>query len=369
MTGSIVTFDDAIPFTPIEKLVVQIEPVQSGSGDPSPDNIRPISGWTGLEGKRTGKNLLKLDESEMVSTGWNRRFPISLKAGTYIISCQNQFGASTKGASVDLTDENDATIIKALTSGYTFGDTTFVGTAATITEEEAKKIKNIRFALRAGGTTYNDIAQGNIQLELGSTASDYEPYQGSALSISWQSTAGTVYGGNIVVNEDGSGVLTAEYALWTKNTATMNNGNSYPGWRSAGIKEIIGAEKNQLFQNHMLNIGSVFAVNTVSNYDILYLPKDVYSKTEDEWKSLAVDVQVVAKLATPLVYSFTNLEQLTTLLGTNNIWADTGDVSVTYQSTDSGLPLGYSFGSPLGEYNSTNLHLFNETFIENGMGE
>lgn len=33
--------------SPVESCVVDIEPVQEGSGDPSPDNVRPISGWTG----------------------------------------------------------------------------------------------------------------------------------------------------------------------------------------------------------------------------------------------------------------------------------------------------------------------------------
>lgn len=32
----------------VTKLLVQIDPVQEGTGDPSPDNIRPISGRTGL---------------------------------------------------------------------------------------------------------------------------------------------------------------------------------------------------------------------------------------------------------------------------------------------------------------------------------
>lgn len=32
---------------PIHELVISIEPVQSGEGDPSPENIRPISGWNG----------------------------------------------------------------------------------------------------------------------------------------------------------------------------------------------------------------------------------------------------------------------------------------------------------------------------------
>ena len=37
---------------------VSFSPVQEGSGDPAPDNVRPITGWTGCTVWRTGKNLL-----------------------------------------------------------------------------------------------------------------------------------------------------------------------------------------------------------------------------------------------------------------------------------------------------------------------
>lgn len=48
-SGSIASFDDGADDMKIQKLVVNIEPVQAGSGEPSPDNIRPISGRTGAE--------------------------------------------------------------------------------------------------------------------------------------------------------------------------------------------------------------------------------------------------------------------------------------------------------------------------------
>ena len=43
-SGSIATFTDGSTL-PMRKLEVEIEPVQSGSGEPSPTNVRPISGW------------------------------------------------------------------------------------------------------------------------------------------------------------------------------------------------------------------------------------------------------------------------------------------------------------------------------------
>ena len=45
-SGDMATFVDGSA-NPLKELVISIEAVQSGSGDPSPTNIRPISGWTG----------------------------------------------------------------------------------------------------------------------------------------------------------------------------------------------------------------------------------------------------------------------------------------------------------------------------------
>ena len=46
--ASVVTVNDAAPIN-AEDITVDITPVQLGSGTPSPDNIRPIEGWTGAE--------------------------------------------------------------------------------------------------------------------------------------------------------------------------------------------------------------------------------------------------------------------------------------------------------------------------------
>ena len=41
----------------VQSCEVTFSPIQSGSGDPSPENVRPISGWDSLVLTRTGKNL------------------------------------------------------------------------------------------------------------------------------------------------------------------------------------------------------------------------------------------------------------------------------------------------------------------------
>ena len=42
----------------IRSLKCYFEPVQAGTGDPSPDNVREISGWNAVNIYKEGKNLL-----------------------------------------------------------------------------------------------------------------------------------------------------------------------------------------------------------------------------------------------------------------------------------------------------------------------
>ena len=55
-TGNPATFTTDLAKS-LVSLSVPFTPIQSGSGDPSPTNVRAISGWTGLNVYRTGKNI------------------------------------------------------------------------------------------------------------------------------------------------------------------------------------------------------------------------------------------------------------------------------------------------------------------------
>lgn len=56
-SGSIASFDAFTANVPIRSIIAQIEPIQEGSGDPSPNNIRLISGWASAEINRTAINV------------------------------------------------------------------------------------------------------------------------------------------------------------------------------------------------------------------------------------------------------------------------------------------------------------------------
>lgn len=56
-SGAVASFTDGADDIPLKSLVVGINPVQSGEGDPSPDNVRPISGWTGMTVNANGTEI------------------------------------------------------------------------------------------------------------------------------------------------------------------------------------------------------------------------------------------------------------------------------------------------------------------------
>lgn len=57
-SGEIVTIADGGNDLPIKNIIIEIEPIQSGSGDPSSSNIRPLLGRTGCSIWRSGKNMI-----------------------------------------------------------------------------------------------------------------------------------------------------------------------------------------------------------------------------------------------------------------------------------------------------------------------
>ena len=73
VTGEIIHITDALA-RPAQSLKVNFSPVQSGSGDPSPDNVRPISGWTEAniydDPKYAGLIEWNQQFEELTSTDW-----------------------------------------------------------------------------------------------------------------------------------------------------------------------------------------------------------------------------------------------------------------------------------------------------------
>ena len=208
VSGSLVTFETT-KARPLTQCRVDFLPKQSGSGDPSPENVRPISGWDGVS--------------------------------------------------------------------------VFVSPTTT------------------GGTEY---------------------------PVTWQS-AGTVYGGYADLVR---GVLVAEWEYMFSSWGDFGTSTVYQDGTELKIRKF----KNSVVGNgpglgiDICNVTKYkygnedgtahFYIVSASNKCRVYLPINTDAD---------LPIQVVAKLVTPITYTLTP-QQITTLIGTNNIWSDAGDVTVTY---------------------------------------
>lgn len=296
-TAPIVSITDGADGIPVKSLVVGIEPVQSGSGDPSPDNVRPITGWTGAQVTRCGKNLFNVDAPNLVdgyitTTGFSNSNP---KAKTVYI----QIKPSTTYTVSKLVGQRFA-IATAPTPPSNGVDFT-LRNAGTATQSQKTITSSANDAylwawcyLQDTDTVTLEEMLASVQLEIGSTATAYEPYQGETYDITFPSEAGTVYGGSLDVT---NGVLTVDRAQIASYA-----GETLPGeWIS---------------------------------------DRDVYA----EGTAPTTGAQVVYTLATPQTYTLTPTEVITTLLGFNNLWADTGDVQEMAYRADTKLYIDRVYG-------------------------
>ena len=324
-SGAIANFPDGADDLVMHNVVAEINPAQSGSGDPSPSNIRPISGWTGCNVTRTGKNLLP--NQKVQDTAYRVRL------GESVVGDGNFFKAGTYRISYALTDGTSSQVPFWRTFKNGVNGAVNNSRIVTLTEDTIVKI----WLYDSNGISVNSIAWA--MLELGSTATTYEPYIASTTaSISWQTEAGTVYGGTIDV---ATGLLTVDRAMVTMTGADVKFvGQESALWRiytDALNDRFAGANVPYSISNKYSYVQAYTSINQINNsYGFsanigqIFIHDDTFTSLDDIKASLnSSPLEIVYTLATPQTYQLTP-QQLKTLLGTNNVWADTGNVSVTY---------------------------------------
>lgn len=320
---------------------VQIESGSTATSYAPYSNICPITGWSGVNVTRAGKNLV--DDSVLAYQGTNATkiengYSFTSKAQQYTTGFQ--FSKPLEGVYTVSAKVKNGTgtnfRIKIHYSDGTTSSSNMTGSSAdfvllTKVSTAGKMIDAIQYDWTNTGTF--DVIE--LQLEAGSSVTSYIPYQGTTYSISF-SSAGTVYGGTLDVT---TGLLTATMATVNLGTLAWDYGNNSGGWANsvffANVSDKAKNNRNMISSIYTVTIGNVVTgINnntmTVSNNSFVYIRNDAYSDAPT-FKTAMSGVQLVYELATPIVYHLTPVE-IRTLLGVNNIWADTGDVTVTYKA-------------------------------------
>lgn len=232
-SGAIAHFEDGADGLPLKKLVVNIKPMQSGSGDPSPQNVRPITGWT----------------------------------------------------------------------------------------------------------------NANIYRE-----AVYDSSANPIVEIPFPTPPGTVYGGTLTINDDGTGELVVQKVKlvltgsenWAMaqsdvflldsdipSSYTLNAGGD---WLCNKYLVVAGVKNTTAMHDDRPDDSITNQPLGTTRYHRVLVKDSTYSTLADFKASLsATNLEIIYTLPTPYIYSLI-AEQITTLLGTNNVWADCGNVSVEYRA-------------------------------------
>lgn len=320
----IASFDLAAAGVPVPLLVVDVTAVQA-AGTPTPSSPLAITGWAGANVTRAGKNLFDL-------AGWLTRL-----SRPYIVDGNGYYIFTINGS----LRSNPFVIPKR--AGYVLSWDVGPSTTATNLRVELTRSgggsQNINIS-GTGSVAVNDTwdfiglrysssgtVQIKLQLELASSATAYAPYAGDVYAFDWSGSAGTIYGGTLNVT---TGVLTvtrAEVDLSTLAWGSTSWGGLYAAISGMALPADSSTVYDGMAENYIMSSYSAVASSTGVT-DALAVNLRGGNPTVYLRKGNAADVVgglFVYNLATPVEYQLT-AQEVDTLLGANNIWADTGDV-------------------------------------------
>lgn len=305
---------------------VSWEPTQEGSGNPSPDNVRPIKGRDSVTVERCGENLLNFPQIK-TWTQYTGPYPLKLKAGTYYLSCGNVVRGGTNAPVIALTDEK---IIawKNLNQG---------------TKEKFQLERDCQnFALYSNGYDFHGSAGvtstvEGLMLAAGNEISGvYAPYTGQTTTLTLPRT---IYGGTVDA-VTGAGQETWETVTldgtenWVQNTSV-----SYP-YFIALILHLgvftLGSLKGICTAFPLADINASTNNNGFNGWNTaLYIRWESLS-TVDALKSYlaaqyaaGTPVQIAYKLAEPVPFTTTGAQPIPALSGVNTVLTDADSVTVT----------------------------------------
>ena len=288
--AAVVTVADGAEDMPMRQLVVDIPATQSGSGDPSPENVRPFIARTSRRVTRAGANLWGGDRWYDSGAGTFDRDARTVKSTTWQTLPQIT-GVKYKA-------QTAYTLILTMTSTATHGYPGYVwrytdGTSVNLNDTRISTTKGTfafvsnpaKTLLRIDRTSYSGTKTFYVDesgiFEGALTAADFQPYRGQLIDIDWTDVAGDIYAGTLTIHADGSGTL-----------SVLPHYASYAGETLAGP---------------WVSSMDVYAEGTVPT----------------------TGAEVVDLGGAATLYQIT-AEQLRTLAGVNNLWSNAGEVATVY---------------------------------------
>lgn len=351
------------------------EPVQEGSGTPSPENIRPIKGRDSVTVERCGENVIEFlsteDSSSDIKIAVDAEKNITLngtlagKVNISIGTCRLHWVAGKTytmyvkkvGGSVSLGSGDGITFAYALfTTDYDHffrGDTNSTNLDVYIASDAALVETELVFMLQCWrkGTVFNNFKFQIEVVEGTTTPSTYAPYNGRTNTLTLPET---VYGGEVdAVSSEGQEtqklVILNGTESWNSWGINAHNPaitgfytydiNDYDAINSKGICSHLETPNQDVWGGRNAGIGFatvgssryfMFSMMTSSLPDISagheVASLKAYLAAQND---AGTPVQIAYKLAEPVPFTATGAQPLSALAGVNTVLTDADSATVT----------------------------------------
>lgn len=302
------------------------EPVQEGSGEPSPENIRPISGRDSVKVERCGENLLPHIFDRIPDT-------VTKDGLTIVKTPKGTIHVSGKKTETNWTDlfrivlaESERVEMPAGT--YSWGSGVILTTdkgnlhVSPFTTDTPRIITGAYAAVNTAGTYNKDYIPA---LVAGSEKpTKVEPYTGQTATLTLPRT---IYGGEVdAVTGDGQETWQAKSFNGTENWALYDDGSSAKFFYTADYT--VDSEPLDTICSHFRK--AAFTRGTIIRvYTSVFTDLDAYKDYLTAQYAAGTPVQIAYKLATPTPFTATGAQPIPALPGVNTVLTDADSATVT----------------------------------------
>lgn len=309
------------------------EPRQEGEGDPSPGNVRPISGRNQVTVTKCGKNLLNPEIVTAISGAYGLTVTYENENIFHIVGTPNN------------PDNGKLSFVVAETLDYSLAGkglaVTALNLSGNLTEVSAYGLRTSTEKVIAISAYLDNTVtyDARIQLAVGvENLATYEPYTGTTATLSLPET---IYGGTVDA-VTGEGEKTWEFVEfdgtedWYKNgEAGYFLGDVIDGGQAGHRESISNIAVNSEYTIDPIPPGqfNAWSFQTQTGWIGFSLS---FADSLDSWKShlsaqaaAGTPVQVAYKLATNASFQATGGQPIPALPGANTIYTDADSVTVT----------------------------------------
>ena len=315
------------------------EPRQEGTGDPSPENVRPITGLDEVHVAHCGRNLYDADALRIIDNPWET-YGFGVPADNLVIGKTYTMSVNAPVFSFKISDYKSG-YNSVSADNVTDGKLTFVMARNSNIENGKTQYVMVYTSSNIGDLVSSPEQAKSLQISIceGDEPMPYAPYTGTTHALALPET---VYGGEVDL-VTGEGMETWAYLVfdgtesWEAYNNPVNNGFQYSLYCDENLPHIEQSDNrvcthfstsNFMYWSQM--VANNFATNGYSLRVQSLIP------TLDEWKSYlatqhsaGTPVAVAYKLATPQPIQATGSQPLPDLSGQNVLITNADSLTVT----------------------------------------